>query len=125
MTDSRELPSALGRLSRDLDAYYVLTYQPTQATDGRFHPITVRTTRKNAAVRVPSGYWSPLSSEWRDLARSCVVADRAGSARPSAAPEPFHRHLVRLERRDDGEIDFLFTWQRTRSSRRSARGRSR
>ena len=111
VTDSRELPSALGRLSRDLDAYYVLTYQPTQATDGRFHPITVKTTRKNAAVRVPSGYWSPLSSEWR------AWLDRASSPTAPAVPvralrrSRFIDTWIGWQRHDDGKIDFLFTWQ--------------
>ena len=111
VTDSRGMSSALGRISRDLDAYYVLTYQPTEATDGRFHPITVTTTRKNAAVRVPSGYWSPLSSEWR------AWLDRASSPTTPAAPvralrrSRFIDTWIGWERRDDGKIDFLFTWQ--------------
>ena len=46
--------STLTRMSRDLDSYYVLTYQPSQATDGRFHPIQVRSKRKDAQIRVPT-----------------------------------------------------------------------
>jgi len=113
VTDGRELLAALARMSRDLDGYYVLTYQPSEATDGRFHPIAVRTTRKDAQIRVPSGYWSPLSSEWRTwLERSSA---------PPGPPAPV-RALRRsrlidtwygFERGDDGRLEFMFTWEPT------------
>ena len=100
-------------MSRDLDGYYVLTYQPSQATDGRFHPIAVRTTRKDAQIRVPSGYWSPLSSEWRTwLDRSSAPPG------PSAPVRALRRSRLidtwyGFERGDDGRLEFVFTWEPT------------
>ena len=49
-----ELRPMVEPYARDLDAYYILTYQPSQATDGRFHPIQVRSKRKDAQIRVPT-----------------------------------------------------------------------
>ena len=95
-SDARELLPGLGRVSRDLDSYYVLTYQPSQATDGRFHPITVRSSRKDARLRVPSGYWSPAQQRVAHVARSRRGAGSAGQAGSHASPEPFDRHLVWL-----------------------------
>ena len=114
----------LARISRDLDAYYMLTYQPSQATDGRFHPIAVRTKRKDAQVRVPSGYWSPLSSEWR----TWLIA----SAPPGPAAPVRALHRSRLidtwygfERDDDGRLAFVFTWEAdSPPARRCVRGRT-
>ena len=108
--DARDLVPGLARVSRDLDAYYVLTYQPSQATDGRFHPITVRTKRKDAQVRVPSGYWSPLSSEWR------AWLDRDKSPAPVAPVRALHKSRLidtwyGFERGDDGRLSLVFTWE--------------
>jgi VWFA-related protein len=111
--DAREMLPALARISRDLDAYYVLTYEPSEATDGRFHPIVVRTTRKDAEIRVPSGYWSPLSSEWR------AYLDRAAAPPGSGAPTRTLRRsgLINtwfgFERDPGGQLRFLMTWEPT------------
>ncbi|MEO7275461.1 MAG: VWA domain-containing protein, partial [Vicinamibacterales bacterium] len=110
--DARGLESGLAKVSRDLDGYYVLTYQPSQATDGRFHPIAVRTARKGAQVRVPSGYWSPLSSEWR------TWLDREKTAAPAAPVRALKRsRLIEtwygFERGADGTMALMFTWEPT------------
>jgi VWFA-related protein len=108
-----EMLPALARISRDLDAYYVLTYHPSEATDGRFHPITVRTKRKDAAVRVPSGYWSPLSSEWR------AYFDRSSTLLGPAVPTRTLRRSGLIstwfgfDRDPDGQLRFLMTWEPT------------
>lgn len=109
----REMLPALARISRDLDAYYILTYQPSEATDGRFHPIVVRTRRKDAAVRVPSGYWSPLSSEWR------AYFDRPSALLGPAVPTRTLRRSGLIstwfgfDRDSDGQLRFLMTWEPT------------
>jgi hypothetical protein len=111
--DARDLVSGLARLSRDLDAYYVLTYQPSQATDGRFHPITVRIKRKDAQIRVPSGYWSPLSSEWR----TWLDRDKAPVVPPGPVRTLRRSRLIDtwygFERGADGRLSFVFTWEPT------------
>jgi VWFA-related protein len=113
ISDARDLVPALARLSRDLDSYYVITYQPSQATDGRFHPIAVRTTRKDAQIRVPSGYWSPLSSEWRTwLDRVSAPAAPTGPVRTLRRSRLIDTWYG-FERRDDGRLAFVFTWEPT------------
>jgi VWFA-related protein len=109
--DARGLDSGLAKVSRDLDAYYVLTYQPSQATDGRFHPIAVRTARKDAQIRVPSGYWSPLSSEWR----TWLNRDTTPAA-PSAPVRALKRSRLidtwyGFVRGEDGRLALVFTWE--------------
>ena len=102
--------STLTRMSRDLDSYYVLTYQPSQATDGRFHPIQVRSKRKDAQVRVPSGYWSPLSSEWRAwLAKASAPPAPSKPAR-MLKRSPLIDTWVGFERGTDGRMRLVFTW---------------
>jgi VWFA-related protein len=112
VSDATGMLPVLARISRDVDSYYVLTYQPSQATDGRFHPIVVRTKRKDAEVRVPSGYWSPLSSEWR------TYLDRVALPDPALPVRSLHRSRLidtwyGIERDADGRLQFLFTWEAT------------
>ena len=61
----QDLGPALRRVSRDLDSYYVLTFTAPHGNDGRFHPVQVTVSRRDAQVRVRSGYWAPLQSELR------------------------------------------------------------
>jgi VWFA-related protein len=110
-TGGRELLAGLARVSRDLDDYYALTYQPTHASDGRFHPISVRTLRKGARLRVPSGYWSPLSSEWRTwLTRD---SGPVGTPRPTRTLR--RSRLIEtwygFEPGEGGGLQLVFTWE--------------
>lgn len=61
-----DLAAGFDRLSRDLAAYYAITYRPEKA-DGRFHPIELRARRRNVEVRARPGYWAPLGGERRAL----------------------------------------------------------
>ena len=68
-----DLTGGMALMSRDLMAYYAITYRPAPA-DGKFHPVEIRTTRRNAEVRARPGYWAPLGGEWRALLASGSVA---------------------------------------------------
>ena len=67
-----DLAAGFDRLSRDLAAYYAITYRPEKA-DGRFHPIELRARRRNVEVRAKPGYWAPLGGEWRALMATASV----------------------------------------------------
>jgi VWFA-related protein len=69
----QDLAAGFDRLSRDLAAYYAITYRPEKA-DGRFHPIELRARRPNVAVRARPGYWAPLGGEWRALLTAGSIA---------------------------------------------------
>lgn len=102
------LTAGLARLSDDLQAYYVIRYQPAQS-DGRFHAVEIRATRRNAVVHVRPGYWAPLSSEVRALLASS-----------SAVPAISHRALRRspaidawvgIARSSAGLAQMVITWE--------------
>jgi VWFA-related protein len=102
-----DLVSGFQRVSRDLDAYYVLTYQSTQSNDGRFHNLQITSTRRDAQVRTRSGYWAPLPYELR------------ASLRPAPAPVVPLRAVRRSPLIDswlgstvepDGRRRAIFTW---------------
>jgi VWFA-related protein len=103
-----DLVTAFERVSRDLDTYYVLTYQSSQANDGRFHELQVTSPRRGALVRTRSGYWAPLPFELRAAARtsstSTLLPMRA--VRRSPLIEPWFGSTVEA----DGRRRVIFTW---------------
>src|SRR4030095_12891094 len=69
-----DLATGMKQIIRDSRGYYLLGYNSTQApTDGKFHEIKVRVTRRGVDVRARKGYWA-------------LTADEA--ARASAPPKP-------------------------------------
>ena len=95
----------LARMARELDAHYVLTYQPPHGDDGRFHSLQVNLKRADARVRARAGYLAPLSAELR--------------ARATAPPAPI-RVLKRspliqswsgVTKGSDGRPRVVFTWE--------------
>jgi VWFA-related protein len=104
------MSAALGRMARDLDAYYVLRYTPSEASDGTFHAIAIQARAKGAQVRAPSGYWSPMSAEWRawfDKALAPVQPPSSRTLHKSPAIETW----VGFVREQDGRMRLVFTWQ--------------
>lgn len=103
----QDLAPAFQRVSKDLDSYYVLTFTPTVATDGRFHSLQVTASRRDAQVRTRSGYWAPLPSELRAAARVEVPAMLPTRAlRRSPLIESWFGQTVE----PDGRRRIIFTW---------------
>jgi VWFA-related protein len=70
----QDLQSAFQRVSKDLDAYYVITYNSTTPTDGRFHELQVTSKRRDAQLRTRAGYWAPVPIEMRASSRVSLPA---------------------------------------------------
>jgi hypothetical protein len=99
---------ALRRVSRDLDAYYTLSFRPAGASDGKFHPIEVRVRRRQAQVRSRSGYWAIAVDELRRA--------RLTTAEPAFRPKPQRispmvQPWFRMTRGPDGQTRILFRWE--------------
>ena len=78
------------QIIRDASGYYLLGYNSTQApTDGKFHEIKVRVTRRNVDVRARKGYWAYTNE---DVARATAPpkpdAPSAVTAALNAIAEP-------------------------------------
>ena len=53
--------ASLARIASDLDARYVIRFEPGGAEDGGFHGLDVRVSRAGASVRAPTGYWASFA----------------------------------------------------------------
>ena len=102
----QDLQTALRRVSKDLDSYYVLTFNSKTPNDGRFHSLQVTSTRRDAQVRTRSGYWSAMPSELRTTFLSTLppVATRA------LKRSPFIDSWLGLTVEADGRRRVIFTW---------------
>ena len=101
------LGDGLKRMVRDLDAHYVLSYQPPHGDDGRFHSVVVTLKRPGASVRARAGYVAPLAAELRP----------ASMAPPASARmlrrSTFIQSWSGVVRSAEGKPRVTFTWEPT------------
>jgi VWFA-related protein len=62
VTATSDFALGLRRMTTDLSAYYLLGYYSTGKLDGRFHAITVRSTRPGVQIRARRGYLAASSA---------------------------------------------------------------
>jgi VWFA-related protein len=78
IVNSNDLATGMKQIIRDSSGYYLLGYNSTQApSDGRFHEIRVRVTRRGVDVRARKGYWAYTADD---------VARATAAPRPEAPP---------------------------------------
>ena len=64
-----DLAANLVRAGQEIDSGYTVTYEPSRADDGRYHPVRVAVLRRGTEVRSRSGYVSSPSAEARRALR--------------------------------------------------------
>jgi VWFA-related protein len=85
VVNTNDLRGGLSRVLDDSGGYYLLGYVSPHGDDGKFHTITVRTTRPQVEVRARKGYWS-LTAAQAEQAR----------ATPASVPQPVQDALKAL-----------------------------
>jgi VWFA-related protein len=106
ITGSAALDAAFQRVSRDLEACYLLSYASSHSGEGRFYDVQVRTRVADAQVRMRSGYWAPLRIE---------LASAYGS-RPAPPPRMLKRSVLintwlGIVVGPEGTQQVVFTWE--------------
>ena len=107
-----DLAVGMKQIIRDASGYYLLGYNSTQApTDGRFHEIKVRVTRKGVDVRARKGYYAYTAD---DVARA--------SAPPApSAPSEVTAALASIAEPPRGRVRALLDRHRQGGQRRTPR----
>jgi hypothetical protein len=98
----------MARLKHDLEAYYALSYRPSQS-DGRFHPIELRAKRRDAVVHTPPGYWAPVPGEWRAALASTATA--LSVSRRALRRSNLIDAWVGVVPEADGRTEMVITWE--------------
>jgi VWFA-related protein len=60
MEGTNDAHAYFGRVAVDLDAQYLIRFEPSGTQDGAFHGLDVRIRRPGGSVRAPAGYWAPF-----------------------------------------------------------------
>jgi VWFA-related protein len=103
-----DLEGALRQAARELDSGYLLTFRPASSDDGRFHTVTVQTSRRGAQVRVRAGYVSPPPPDTRARSRSTVaMLDTSRALRRS----PLIQVWSGVTRASDTRARVVVTWE--------------
>jgi hypothetical protein len=112
-----DLAAGMRQIIRDASGYYLLGYTSSQApTDGKFHEIKVRVSRRNVDVRARKGYWALNAEEAaRATAPPKPEAPPAITAALSAIAEPPRgrpaRFWIGTTRGDNGRTRVTFVWE--------------
>jgi hypothetical protein len=99
------MDGAFSRIAADLNARYVLKFDPSAREDGGFHGIEVRVKRKGAIVRAPTGYWAPFATT--RFARPLI--NRSEYLRTPHSSGLIHPWL-RMEPGPSGRTRITFAW---------------
>jgi VWFA-related protein len=112
-----DLATGMKQIIRDSSGYYLLGYNSTQApTDGKFHEIKVRVSRRGVETRHRKGYWA-LTAD--DAARASAPpkpgAPPAVTAALNAIAEPDRgrpaRFWIGTSKGESGQTRVTFNWQ--------------
>jgi len=114
-----DLAAGMKQIIRDASGYYLLGYNSTESpTDGKFHQIKVKVTRRGVDVRHRKGYWAYTAD---DAARA--TASPAAEAPPAVTKalallaEPPRgrsaRFWVGTSRGENGRTAVTFVWEPT------------
>ena len=117
IVNRNDLATGMKQIIRDSSGYYLLGYNSTQApTDGRFHEIKVRVTRRGVEVRARKGYWAFTADEAaRASAPPKPEAPAAVTAALNSIAEPERgrpaKFWIGTARGDNGQTRVHFTWE--------------
>jgi VWFA-related protein len=103
-----DLEGALRQIARELDSGYLLTFHPDGADDGKFHEVTVRTSRRGVQVRARAGYISLLPPDPGAASRSTArTLDLSRALRRS----PLIQVWSGVTRASDTRARVVVTWE--------------
>jgi VWFA-related protein len=112
-----DLAAGMKQIVRDSSGYYLLGYNSTEApTDGKFHEIKVRVTRRGLDVRARKGYWAYTAE---DAARATAPPkpETPSAIRNAlnAVAEPARGRSARFwlgtARGENGRTQVTFVWE--------------
>lgn len=103
IVNRNDFARALGQVSREARAYYLLGFESPHPADGKFHPVSVQTTRSKVRLTARAGYWALTETEVATSRAAPVVVSAevtdafkrlADALRPVEDDLPTSRRLI-------------------------------
>jgi len=104
-----DLAPAIAQALADLDQYFVISFTPAAAGDGRFHPVQIRPKRAGTVARSRSGYWAPDTALAAARAKAAATPPVA-AFRPNRA-SPYIQPWIGMSRGPDGLTSVMVIWE--------------
>jgi VWFA-related protein len=119
IVNSNDLASGLKQIIKDSSGYYLIGYNSTESpTDGKFHQIKVKVSRRGVDVRARKGYWAYTADDAaRATAAPAAEAPPAVTNALTELAEPPRgraaRFWVGTMRGENGRTAVTFVWEPT------------
>lgn len=110
------LDQGLAQIVKDSSVYYLMGYNTTAPTDGKFHQISVRVKRRHVQVRARKGFWAATAEDMvrvanptPDVVKPVQVA--LASIATSVQAGKYVRTWVGTERGTNGKTKITLLWE--------------
>ena len=119
IVNRNDLAAGMKQIIKDSSGYYLLGYNSTESpTDGKFHQIKVKVTRRGVEARARKGYWAYTADDAaRATAAPAAEAPAAITNALSKLAEPPRgrsaRFWVGTSRGENGRTAVTFVWEPT------------
>ncbi len=115
IVNRNDLSNALKQMVRDSSAYYLIGYNSSAPSDGKFHELSVRLKRSGLQVRARKGFWA-LTTEIAEAAlKPAPVFDPAVTEALATIAEPARGRSVRTwvgtDKGEGGRTKVTFVWE--------------
>ena len=133
IVNRNSLDQGLAQIIKDSSVYYLMGYNTSAPTDGKFHTITVRVKRRGLDVRARKGFWAATEADVLRVANPTPevvkpVQLALATIATSVQAGKYVRTWIGTERGTNGKTKVTLLWEalpQPAGSRREAPGRVR
>ncbi len=116
IVNQNDLDKGLRQIIRDTSAYYLLGYNTSSKSDGKFHKVDVKVKRPGVEVRSRKGYWASTAAEAAAAAappkpRPPAEVEKALGAMEGRPRDALTSTWTQMVPADDGRTRVTFVWE--------------
>jgi VWFA-related protein len=116
IVNQNDLQKGLTQILRDTSSYYLVGYNSSARTDGKFHKIDVRVKRTGLQLRSRKGYWAATPAEAAAAAappkpRPSAEVEKALGAAEARPRGALVTSWIRMSPGEDGRTRVTFVWE--------------
>lgn len=116
IVNQNDLEKGLRQIVRDTSAYYLLGYNTSAKSDGKFHKVEVKVKRPGVELRSRKGYWASTAEEAAAAAappkpRPPAEVEKALGTMEGRSRDALTTTWTQMVPGDDGQTRVTFVWE--------------